>query len=130
MTSTEDLRPSNTKPLPEGYREVLAYLVAEEQRVQQSREVYRQVYCWAVGKADLYTWDLKTGERVRSEGCFLYTTLKAMENRSLVTRHTRHEQAIRGPRTRYTVAMITEDGRRALDTGRIPKDTRKAKTDE
>lgn len=117
--------PEDTKPLPEHFREVLDYLVAEERRVDPTRGVY----CWAVGKADLYHLEYNTREWVRSAGSFLYTTLKAMENRGLVTRHTRHEQAIRGPSTRYTVAQITDAGRHALATGRIPKHTnRKARS--
>lgn len=106
--------PEGTEPLPEHFREVLDYLVAETARDPSA-------YCWAVGKRDLYYTEYGSTERKRSTGSFLYTTLKAMENRGLVRRETRHESMIRGPRTRYTVAHLTDTGREAHRTGRIPK---------
>lgn len=114
--------PAGTEPLPEHFREVLDYLVAETDRDPAA-------YCWAVGKRDLYHLEYGASEWTRSQGTFLYTTLKAMENRGLVSRHTRYEQAIRGPRTRYTIARLTDTGREAHRTGRTPKPSnRKAKT--
>lgn len=110
--------PAGTEPLPEHFREVLDYLVAETDRDPSA-------YCWAAGKQDLYHMEYGGTEWKRSEGTFLYTTLKAMENRGLVQRQTRYESMIRGPRTRYTIARLTDSGREALRTGRTPKLKRK-----
>lgn len=106
--------PAGTEPLPEHFREVLDYLVGVTEQDPSA-------YCWSVGKEHLYGLDYATNEWTRSTGTFLYTTLKAMENRGLVRRQTKHEGMIRGPRTRYTVAYLTDTGREALRTGRIPK---------
>lgn len=93
--------------LREDFREVLEYLV-------KVTDADPTAYCWAVGKDDLYNLPFGSDTPVRSEGNFLYTTLKAMENRGLVRRRTKFEGMIRGPSTRYTVAYLTDKGRETL----------------
>lgn len=100
-----------TKPepeLPEHFREVLEYLV-------EVTKVDPDAYCWASGKRGLYHIEFGVEGLIRSRGTFLYTTLKAMENRGLVERKTKFEGMIRGPSTRYTVAKITDKGREAWE---------------
>lgn len=98
----------NTEPatLPEDCREVLDYLI-------NATATDPNAYCWAVGKGDLYHFEYGSYEPVRSQGNFLYTTLKAMERRGLVTRHPMREGMVRGPSSKYTVARITDAGREA-----------------
>lgn len=106
--------PAGMVALSEDYREVLDYLVPATDRDPRA-------YCEAVAKRDLWHQDYATGEWQRLETGFLHTTLKAMENRGLVDRRNRYESAIRGPRTRYTVATLTDAGREAHRTGWMPK---------
>lgn len=101
-----------TKPeLPEHFAEVLKYLV---DRTAEDPDAY----CWAVGQRGLYHVEFGVRGLIRTPGTFLYTTLKAMENRGLVVRKMMTEGMVAGPATRYTVARITDKGRDAWERAR------------
>lgn len=89
------------------YREVLEYLV-------QATERDPNAYCFAAGGINLYHVKHGVPGVTRTGGTFHFATLAAMERRGWVVRSTRHESMISGPRTKFTVAKITDAGRAAL----------------